>query len=345
MLSRRTQSHALAFSMSRSRTRITFHPPEVIAAEIVEDLVNQAFASEAVRRVVADASPSAGSMGDCGLAVQVRWQHAPVLAVVMSLAERSIHVTVGGEKWWVTAAVATGAALLGSFAGAGASYRASTALEDRRRRALSEIRRKAKVYTPIREELVALRRAIAEDRHLGYQGVLREVPDVRTWRHAPVLAVWRELVEDGRAVTSASATVREALDGLEQSTDRFNAARAATTEVFERRGRALEAETGFEPEIGNWPSAYIETIFREGIAESEVFRSIPERHAEGPPRNLTEEEQQFADAWEADTEVRAAISRLAQSEQELTAAVDAALIEIDHAMQRIAERYEHEPRD
>ena len=84
-----------------------------------------------------------------------------------------LHVSCG-ERWWVTSAVAVGAALLGSFGGAVGLYYASVVLEDRRRKALSEIRRKAKVYTPIREELIALRRAIAEDRHLivGVVGAL-----------------------------------------------------------------------------------------------------------------------------------------------------------------------------
>jgi hypothetical protein len=93
--------------------------------------------------------------------------------------------------------------------------------ERRRRKALSEIRRKAKVYTPIREELIALRRAIAEDRHLS-DGVHRKRSDNQWPRDAPLLVIWREYVEDGRANTMASPSIREVLGRVEGATDVFN---------------------------------------------------------------------------------------------------------------------------
>jgi len=145
------------------------------------------------------------------------------------LAQAPVNVHVGGEKWWLTAAVAVGAALLGSFGGAIGLYYASVRLEGRRRKALSEIRRKAKVYTPIREELIALRRAIAEDHHLSV-GVRRERSADEWPRDVPLLVIWREFVDDGRANTTASASVREVLGRMEEATNVFNLALKATQE-------------------------------------------------------------------------------------------------------------------
>jgi hypothetical protein len=188
-----------------------------------------------------------------------------------SRAQPPINVHVAGEQWWVTASVAVGAALLGSFAGAAGLYYASAALEGRRRKALSEIRRKAKVYTPIREELVALQRAIAENRHLGYRGILRERPDYQTLRPAPVLAIWRELVEDGRANTMASPRVRAVLDRVDECADALNGVCGTAQATFKERGDAISQESGFSPAVTNWHSSEFETLFRHGVRGSSVF--------------------------------------------------------------------------
>jgi hypothetical protein len=119
--------------------------------------------------------------------------------------------------------------------------------ERRRRKALSEIRRKAKVYTPIREELIALRRAIAEDRHLS-DGVHRKRSDNQWPRDAPLLVIWREYVEDGRANTMASPSIREVLGRVEGATDVFNLALKATERTFKERGDAIVEESGFAPD-------------------------------------------------------------------------------------------------
>ncbi len=155
---------------------------------------------------------------------------------VRILAQVPINVHVGGEDWWVTASVAIGAALLGSFGGAIGLYYASIRLEGRRRKALSEIRRKAKVYTPIREELVALRRAIAKDQHLRI-GVRRERSDDQWPRDAPLLVIWREFADEGRA--TASPSVREALGRVEAAADAFNPVLATTRRAFGERGDAI----------------------------------------------------------------------------------------------------------
>ncbi len=260
------------------------------------------------------------------------------------LAQSPITVHVLGEKWWVTACVAVGAALLGSFGGAAGLYYASIALEGRRRKALSEIRRKAKVYTPIREELVALGRAVAENRHVGYAGILREQPDHKTWRPAAVAAIWREFVEDGRANTMASPTVRAALDHVEGCVDSFNNALATAQRTFKERGDAISQHAGFSPPIRNWHSSEFEALLRRGIRSSNVFNNPFNQEPQvPPPAALTAEQEEFAQQWEGDEAVRDASRAFEEAEAALSYAVGAAITELDAAMKRIADKYEHEP--
>ena len=257
-------------------------------------------------------------------------------------------IVIHTEQWWVTAVVAVGAALFGSFAGAGASYRANVALENRRRTALSEIRRKAKVYTPIREQLIALRRLIAQDNHLSYRGILRDEPYSQTMRPSPVLTIWRELVEDGRAATSASSKVRSALDRLEGIADEFNAVLAFAHGVFKERGDVLTAQTGFTPEIGNWSEAYVGSIYRRGMRESQAMERLvsvgPGRQVVAPPP-LSAQAEKFIAAWDADPDVQHARERLREAEEALKQAVDLAIAALDEASINIAKKYEKEPED
>jgi hypothetical protein len=255
-----------------------------------------------------------------------------------------VHVG-GGEKWWITTLVGVGSALLGSFAGAGASYRASVALESRRRKNLSEIRRRAKVYTPIREELVALRRAVAENRRLFY-GVLRDRddPSAQTQGHPPVLAVWRELVEDGRANTSASARVRAALNRVEACTDSFNEAVATARATFTERGDAIAQQTGYSPRAGNWQWSEFEALVRHGIRGSRMFTNhFTEGPGAPPPATLPAEQEEYARLWEADEAVGEATATVKGAEKALGDAVDAAITDLDAAIKHVADKYEHEP--
>lgn len=260
-----------------------------------------------------------------------------------------LHVS-SGERWWVTSAVAVGAALLGSFGGAVGLYYASVVLEDRRRKALSEIRRKAKVYTPIREELIALRRAIAEDRHLS-EGIRLKRSDDQWPRDAPLLVIWREFVDDGRANTTASPSVREALERVEGATDVFNLALKATRSTFDERGDAIVEQSGFTPDYPHQLRREFQALYRHGVRNARIFRIYP--GASNPQRDVspltslpgtpTQEQEAFATLWEGDEAVRDAATKLGEAERRLDKAADAAIAELDAAMKRIADKYEHEP--
>ena len=269
---------------------------------------------------------------------------------VLVLAQAPFNVHVDGENWWITAIVAVGAALLGSFGGAIGLYCASIALEGRRRKALSEIRRKAKVYTPIREELIALRRALAEDRHLS-GGVRRERSDGRWSRDAPLLVIWREFVDDGRANTTASASVREALERVEGATDVFNLALGAAHHAFKERGDVIVEQSGFTPDYPGQLRSEFEALYRRGVREARIFRvrpgpSDPHRDVSpltSAPATLTPEQEKFVTLWEADEAVRDAATKLGEAERGLDKAAAEAIAELDAAMKRIADNYEHEP--
>ncbi len=259
---------------------------------------------------------------------------------MLSAAERPVNVHVSGDKWWVTAAVAVGAALLGSFAGAAGTYYASVGLEGRRRKALAEIRRKAKVYTPIRAELVGLQRAIGEDRHLG-AGILRERSDSQWSRRAPLLVIWREFAEDGRANTTASAGVREALGVVDGAADAFNAALTTARDVFKERGEAISEESGFSPSYPGQLGTEFEALYRRGVRESSVLRGVGP--ATSNPATLTAQQEGFAQLWEADGAVREAVAKVRGAEEALGDAIGLAIMQLDAAMKRVADKYEHEP--
>ncbi len=271
-------------------------------------------------------------------------------SLVLVLAQASLNVNVDGGKWWITAIVAVGAALLGSFGGAVGLYYASIALEGRRRKALSEIRRKAKVYTPIREELIALRRATAEDNHLSV-GVRRERSDDQWPRDAPYLVIWREFVDDGRANTTASASVREALERVEGATDVFNLALVATQTTFEERGGAIAEQSRFTPEFPGWQRREFESLLRHGVRAARMYREYPDpsnHHKDvsplmSAPATLTPEQEKFVTLWETDEAVRDAATKLREAERGLDKAAEEAITELDVAMKHIADNYEHEP--
>jgi hypothetical protein len=269
---------------------------------------------------------------------------------VLVLAQVPVNVHLDLGKWWVTASVAVGSALLGSGFGAVGSYYASVVLEDRRRKAVSAIRRKAKVYTPIREELIALRRAIAEDRHLS-EGVRLKRSENQWPRNAPLLVIWREFVEDGRANTTASPNVREALERVEGATDVFNLALKATRSTFDERSDAIVERSGFTPDYPHQLRREFEALYRHGARNARIFRihpspSNPHRDVSpltSLPELPTQEQEAFVSLWEGDEAVRDAATKLGETECGLNEAAESAIAVLDEAMKRIADKYEHEP--
>jgi hypothetical protein len=254
--------------------------------------------------------------------------------VVVAIIER----VITSEPWYVTASVALGAALLGSVVGAVSTYRLNVALDNRSREARAEIRRKAKIYTPIRAELLALRDAIARDEHLNYfQGILREDRGYRTMVNPPELYFWRQYTEDGRAMASASARVGAALDALDSAADAFNAALHKARDVFQERGDVILGAAGIETNVSNWIGAEAVPLIHRRFAD--LFSGpIPQPLDAAMADRLRQ-------SWDDDAAINAADSVLHDAVTTLRTSLDAAITEVERAMQRIARKHESEPED
>jgi hypothetical protein len=143
-----------------------------------------------------------------------------LLAFLTALPQIRVEVPKG-DPLWATAAVAIVAALLGSIVGGYASFRANYAMELARRRARAQVRRKAKIYTPIRSELLALREACARGVHMDYWLIVRGIPP-GVIRKPASLHIWKDLVNDGRAGTAASKRIAALLDHVDACAETLN---------------------------------------------------------------------------------------------------------------------------
>src|SRR5437588_3475049 len=195
-----------------------------------------------------------------------------VLVEVAAAARNVVEIhSSDGSPWWVTALVAVGAALLGAVVGGVASFLANDRLERRRRKARAAIRRKAKVYTPVRLELLALREGLPADKHMS--GIAVSPPKLDGFDRGPRVFRWREMKADGRALTAASAQVRLYLDAVDDAIDAFNQGLAEATPVIDARGRALYEEvTGAPTTLVTWVHGEeIAHAVRGRISETHLF--------------------------------------------------------------------------
>jgi hypothetical protein len=258
--------------------------------------------------------------------------------VIAAQSVRPVEVNVPpGDPLWATAVVAVVSALLGAVVGGYSSFRAAEALETKRRLARTMIRRKAKIYTPIRAELVEFRDAMERRDHLGVWGVQRQEPTVRTMRPAPVLWRWAEMTDDGRAATSASTVVRERLDAVEEAADRFSGALAAGMFTVKSRAEAILASLGGSPAVVNWVHSDIEHIVSGDFDNSHLLGGgLP-----GVTSSFNRRDE-FVAQWERDAEAQSAVDAITKAESELSDAVREAIRVLDAAMKRIADNYENE---
>lgn len=245
-----------------------------------------------------------------------------------------VHIS-NGAPLWATAAVAIAAALLGSVVGGLASYQVNVSLENRRREARTKIRRKAKIYTPIRDELVAMRDAVQDGRVL--RGIAREEPPRRTMLMAPTLYLWSDLVRDGRAATSASTKVAERLTKLDDAADALNEAIKDMTQRFEERGPKISSRFGLTPTVNNWIHSDYLKLFQQEYDDLYLIGRGP-----GGTQPDAATADAFIQAWERDDVVRTARDSVEQTLDTFKSSLDLALNEVEDAMQRIAKKYELE---
>lgn len=255
---------------------------------------------------------------------------------------RDVTVNVsGGDPFWQTAVVAVGAALLGSLVGGYATFRASEALEQRRREARAKIRRKAKVYTPIRLELLELQAARERGAVFDSRGIIREPPP--PYIHpAASLHFWKDLVDDGRALTAASETIREALNEVDALADKLNEKVSETCQVFADRSEVIFRSIGAETSIMNWIETDMPNLLIYDFDDLNVTGT-------GLPSDegMTDQERtDFESMWKEDDDISQATEATLQIDMELGRAIDIALRLLEEAMLRIGKKYEEEsPKD
>jgi hypothetical protein len=256
----------------------------------------------------------------------------------------SQHVTVnvpGGEPFWHTALVAVGAALLGSIVGGYATYRASDALERRRREARAKIRRKAKVYTPIRTELLDLQAARERGAVLDSRGIIRETPPPYL-KPAASLHRWKDLVDDGRSLTAASETIQKSLDEIDLLADKLNHQVEETRKVFEERGDAIFASIGEGTTLINWVESDFPNLLHGRFDDLGVTGTgLPGGGGMSPLGR-----EKFGSAWKNDSAITTASEAVLETDAALGRAIERAVADLDAAMLRIGKNYEGEsPKD
>lgn len=257
---------------------------------------------------------------------------------LLAAAAQDITVNVpGGDSFWQTAIVAVGAALLGSAVGGYASFRANEALEQRRREARAKIRRKAKVYTPIRSELMRLQEARERGAAFDPRRIIREKPPA--YLHpAASLHLWKDLVEDGRSLTAASKTIRDALNKVDELADAFNQQLKRTWEVFGNRGEAVLNSIGQETSLVNWVETDTPAFLRGEFDDLQVTGvGLP-----GDAEFSSEDQKSFEEAWKGDEEIERATQEMLKIDTALGAALTDAIEKLEAAMLRIAKKYEKE---
>jgi hypothetical protein len=249
--------------------------------------------------------------------------------------------TPGGDPFWQTAIVAVGAALLGSLVGGYATFRASEALEQRRRKARAKIRRKAKVYTPIRLELLKLQAARERGAVFDSRGIIREPPP--PYIHpAASLHLWKDLVDDGRALTAASETIREALNEVDALADKLNEQVSETCQVFAERSEVIFSSIGAETSIINW----IESDMPKLLAYEFDDLNVTGAGLPGDEGMNNQERTDFESMWKEDEAITRATEDTLQIDVELGRAIDSAVRRLEEAMLRIGKKYEEEsPKD
>lgn len=155
---------------------------------------------------------------------------------------------------WATAVVAAGSAIGGALIGGYVSYRGNLRLSNAQRRVRAAVRRKAKVYVPLKLELHQLQSSLDQDQHLRWGIDLGEGP-ARRPKGTPVFELWRGLVADGRASFATSDEVQKRLKALAQTVEEFRCVRSGAGKVFQAIGQPLYAEaTGNDKRLTGFDS-------------------------------------------------------------------------------------------
>ena len=234
----------------------------------------------------------------------------------------------------VLALVGVAAALLGAVVGGGLSYWGSIALHKRAQRARAAIRRKAKLYTPLRAQLVELLEHLdLPDRyHLPIQ---REGDVPQTLQPRPHFTLWSEMVEDGRSVSIAKS-IRDSIERSVFAIDAFNSTLSEVQSVVDEVGRdSYHRVMGEDLSLVNWASS--------GGTDAVILeRDDLNMFWDDRDQNL-DNEARIRSLISEDPRIERARQKMRSSDNQLKSALRASVDDLEGAMQRIARKYEHEP--
>jgi hypothetical protein len=249
-----------------------------------------------------------------------------------------------GLSLLVSTIILIAATLLGVAVGGLVSYRVSVALDNRAREARAAIRRKAKLYTPLRREALALASELED------QAQLFSVRTEDAFGSAPSFLLWEDMKHDGRAA-SAAASVRETMDGLTATIQTYNDAVQSADAALDAPVEPFQRELNPKWQGGGSVSSY---------ALAEMVLPAPSVRERPPGASLlavditaTPERKQQRDRLakrllrdvETDASFSAAKAAVLAAREALLRQIQTSVAILDQAMRNIAKKYEREPRE
>lgn len=234
----------------------------------------------------------------------------------------------------VVALVGVVAALLGAVVGGGLSYWGSIALHKRAQRARAAIRRKAKLYTPLRAQLLELLEhlELRDHYHLPIQ-TEGDVP--QTLLSRPHFTVWSEMVEDGRSV-SVAKSIRDSIERSVLAIDAFNSTLSEVQSIVDEVGSdSYRRVMGEDLRLMNWASSGGTDAVIQEHDDLDFFWDDRNQNLENEAR--------IRSLINEDPRIQTARQRMRSSDHQLKSALRASVNDLEGAMQRIARKYEHEP--
>jgi hypothetical protein len=234
--------------------------------------------------------------------------------------------------------ISGGSAILGAFAGGYATYKASARLDDRVRARQSAIRRKTKIYVPLRSALLTFQSQLEDDRHIEH-GIYVDPPGAYEVRNHPTLGLWMSMKEDGRAL-SASRRIYNEMDRLVDEAARFNEIRKDADAVFARVGRELVVAQNQNVTVSmeTWPwgfyvTAQIYNDARDGWALFGIPQLDPAR---------VQDFERFRASFNADDDAKNARLKLKTADDLIRDQGMKALNALEGAITSIGQKYEKE---
>lgn len=230
--------------------------------------------------------------------------------------------------------VGVAGALLGALVGAFASYWASIALQKRARQARAAIRRKAKLYTPLRAELLQLLDRL-QDPDVYRIPIQTEGEVPQTLWARPYFTMWSQMKADGRAV-SVAASIARSIENTVAQIDNFNRTLKETQETVDEVAREIfREEVGTDLPLMNWAESGGTDAVVRNSDDWELFYEDRESHRD--------QEDAIKERVNTNDRISQARDAMKIADKALRESVKASLTSLENAMERIARKYEHEP--